>query len=234
MGNLHFTNMAVCKDTMFTKIDKYAFADDTTLQSVQLSEKLLVIEWCAFDGCTKLKYIEIPSSVRYVAHRAFHNCINLIQITFPEQFDVIQGSSLFGCINLRRIIFKNKKSTCITPLFKLHNSIGDGFVSCITNPNLNIHVFNNSDIFLDTEFIKFDRFFYFEIGRAKFVMKMRRTDSYFGHISVDICKTVQTMLELADARLIKNILPIEIIYIIVNHVFNVYISNIKTFPNFKI
>lgn len=222
--------MAAWNNATLTKIDKYAFADDTKLQSIQLPPKLLVIEWSAFDGCTNLKSIEIPSSVRYVAHRAFHNCINLTQITFPEQFDVIQGSSLFGCINLRRIIFKNKKSKCITPLFKLHNSIGDGLVSCITNPNLKIHVFNNSVIFLDSEFIKFDRFFHFELGQAKFVMKMRRNDSYFGHESVDICKTVNTMLELADARLIKNTLPIEIIYMIINHVFNVYISNIKTFP----
>ena len=66
--------------TEVTIIDKYAFIDCTSLQSVIIPEGLEQIDDFAFEGCTSLQKLFIPKSVTEIGRMAFRGCDHLKSI----------------------------------------------------------------------------------------------------------------------------------------------------------
>jgi hypothetical protein len=67
-----------------TKVERYAFYDRDSLQSVILSEGIVSIGESAFSDCDLLAQIELPQSLREVGNYAFENC----NLTYHEENDM--------------------------------------------------------------------------------------------------------------------------------------------------
>jgi hypothetical protein len=79
-------------------IDNYAFAS-TPIRSIKLSNDLLYIGECAFEGCYNLESIELPSSLETIEYGAFYNS-NLRHITIPKSTTSIGESAFSDCYQL--------------------------------------------------------------------------------------------------------------------------------------
>lgn len=63
-------------------VDDYAFADNTNIQSVILSEGIQSLGESSFAECTALKTVTVPASVTQISAYAFESCSSLTDITF--------------------------------------------------------------------------------------------------------------------------------------------------------
>ena len=68
-----------------TVIEKYAFKDCTSLQSIIIPEGLEQIDDFAFEGCTSLQKVFIPRSVTTIGRLAFHGCVSLMAIDVDQE-----------------------------------------------------------------------------------------------------------------------------------------------------
>ena len=83
-------------EAIVTKIAPYAFANNTTLQSVILSDTIIDISEYAFANCSELNNVIIGSSVETIGARAFIDCPNLKSITIPNNVKFIDDTA-FSC-----------------------------------------------------------------------------------------------------------------------------------------
>ena len=86
-----------------TSIGDYAFANCTSLTSIEIPEGVTSIGICAFGGCTSLTSIEIPDSVINIKNYAFYFCASLENIEIPENVNSIGASAFEGCTSLTNI-----------------------------------------------------------------------------------------------------------------------------------
>ena len=79
-------------------LGKYVFYDCSKLTNVILKEGLLTIEDRCFEGCSSLKTITIPSSVNIMDGLPFRWCQNLTEIVINKPVDKISGAPWGGTI----------------------------------------------------------------------------------------------------------------------------------------
>ncbi|MBR4029014.1 MAG: leucine-rich repeat domain-containing protein [Alistipes sp.] len=126
-------------------IGKSAFEGCTSLSSIALPERLLLIESnmfknCgalasiiipdgvasigegAFEGCTTLSSIALPESLSMVGAYVFKNCGVLTSITFPSGVNLIRESAFENCISLSIIALPERLDSIRANTFK--NCIG--------------------------------------------------------------------------------------------------------------
>ncbi len=92
----------VMPDTV-TTIERNAFYQATTLESVTFSNSLEYLGQYAFGECTALKSIELPSSVQTIESRAFTNCSNLKTVEVSEGVTSIGEHAFASCYSLQTI-----------------------------------------------------------------------------------------------------------------------------------
>lgn len=107
-------------------INRGAFANNTTLQSVAISNGVKGTLALTFDGCSNLTSVTLPNSIATIGEGAFRNCVSLQNITIPENITSISQNAFYGCDTLTDI------------------SILDGVTSITTN------AFATSGVTLDT------------------------------------------------------------------------------------
>ena len=87
-----------------TSIGEGAFAENTTLQSIELPEGLREIGYNAFGGCTALTSVTIPDSVTKVGPGAFKGCSALTLADLGAGISS-WGSGVFNdCTSLSKVI----------------------------------------------------------------------------------------------------------------------------------
>ena len=86
------------------KIGNLAFAGCQSLEIIELSDKLQVIEKRAFEHCCNLKYIIIPEGVKKIAERTFFRCKSLESIILPSSLEVIEKEAFAFCTGLKKVI----------------------------------------------------------------------------------------------------------------------------------
>ena len=89
------------------RLEDWAFANITNLQSIDIPNSVTSIGKSAFENCTELQSIDIPNSVTSIGDRIFANCTNLASIDIPNSVTVINSSMFSGCRNLTSIAIDN-------------------------------------------------------------------------------------------------------------------------------
>lgn len=103
-----------------TSIGFHAFADNHTLQTVELPQDLAIIEDCAFHNCVNLRHIDLPAGMQriggsaYGAGGAFTGCVNLEEIVLPDGLEYIFSETFQHCGHLKTVHLPNKlRRICI-------------------------------------------------------------------------------------------------------------------------
>ena len=86
-----------------TTIGRSAFAQCSTMISIDLPESLTTIEYEAFGRCVNLKSITVPNSVTSIANYAFARCTSLESIVLPNGITSIGGWVFKLCTSLSSI-----------------------------------------------------------------------------------------------------------------------------------
>jgi hypothetical protein len=112
-----------------TTVSEFCFAGSDNLESITMSNNIVLIERYAFDMCTSLEKInydgtinKLPDTLRIIGEGAFSNCEKLTNVKLPESLIVIGDSAFNRCYAL-------------TSMFIPHAivDIGSGFMSYCTN-----------------------------------------------------------------------------------------------------
>lgn len=78
-----------------TGIGKFAFAECTNLESIQIPDSVTEIGLAAFEH-TGLKHAIIPSSVATIKQRTFSGCNNLETVYIPSSVETLEGKEIVG------------------------------------------------------------------------------------------------------------------------------------------
>lgn len=87
------------------KVRSYAFYGCKSLKNVQFSDGLLEIGDYAFARCEGLKEVIIPNTVTSSGRGAFSNCTNLQKVVLSQNEDNINIKAFYNCKNLTTITF---------------------------------------------------------------------------------------------------------------------------------
>ena len=98
----NLTNYFVKKNAI--EICKEAFKFNT-LESIVISESVVIIGELAFANCDNLQYIHLPNTLENIKDRAFVGCTNLRRIYLPLSLKVIGKNPFEGC---KSITFINR------------------------------------------------------------------------------------------------------------------------------
>ena len=77
------------------EIDPYAFANNNSLQTINLPNSLEVIENNAFEGCSSLSSIALPKSIQTIGDGAFKFCSSLKHLEIPSNLESSAKKSLY-------------------------------------------------------------------------------------------------------------------------------------------
>ena len=90
-----------------TKIEKYAFSQNTSLESVVFPNTLTSIGLWAFYGC-RIQNLYLPNSLTNISNSSFNNCGSLNIIHWSENLKTIEGSAFYRCAKLTTLPNKDK------------------------------------------------------------------------------------------------------------------------------
>ena len=132
------TNFAVPDGV--TSILYGAFADCTSLTSIEIPESVTFIGEAAFYDCTSLTSIEIPMSVTSISDTMFYNCSSLTSIEIPASVASIGRGAFSFCTSLTSI----KIPASVTMIYEEAFSRCRALTTVIFAEGSQIHYFSNS------------------------------------------------------------------------------------------
>lgn len=80
-----------------------AFANCESVETINMSYNVVMIEKYAFDGCKNLKEVYFPKNLNRIEYGAFVRCESLREITIPNKIKKIEWRTFEGCKNLEII-----------------------------------------------------------------------------------------------------------------------------------
>lgn len=80
-----------------------AFANCTSLENITLSSKTQIIGSAAFKNCYALSKIDLPAALININGEAFQNCKKLQSIVIPSGVTEIRGNTFDGCSKLETV-----------------------------------------------------------------------------------------------------------------------------------
>ena len=86
-----------------TEMGELAFADCSSLTTVQLGEKIEVIGEYAFLRCAQLDKITVPATVKSIEASAFSDCVSLGTVNLNEGLEYIGDCAFSGCASLKEL-----------------------------------------------------------------------------------------------------------------------------------
>lgn len=86
-----------------TTIEKEAFCNCVSLESLTLPSTVTTIKEKAFFDCASVKAFDIPSRVTTIGKSAFRACINITSITVPQSVTSISDEVFLGCMSLKTV-----------------------------------------------------------------------------------------------------------------------------------
>lgn len=94
-----------------TKIEEYAFAQLTGLQSVSVPNHVSDIGASAFYYCSQLSTINLPTELSAIKAATFAGCRKLTSIVFPDNIETIGSNAFLSCGLNGEITFPEKLSS---------------------------------------------------------------------------------------------------------------------------
>ena len=87
-----------------------AFADQTAITSVSMSNNVIEIRENAFAGCVNLASVNLPKNLKTCGGGAFSNCDNIKAITIPASLSVIPSGMFGDCDRLSAVTIEDSSS----------------------------------------------------------------------------------------------------------------------------
>lgn len=78
-------------------IGNFCFAENKTMESIELPSGLKHVGLAAFQKCTALKSIRLPDSVLTIDIDAFEGCTGLERVEMPRALECIESGTFSGC-----------------------------------------------------------------------------------------------------------------------------------------
>ena len=125
-----------------TAIGEGAFANCTTLRTINIPSSVTTIGRSAFRNCSNLKSIDIPNSVTSIKGHTFENCSGLRNITISNSVTSIESYTFYGCSSLQTITIPNSVTSIGYNVF-----YGCSSLQSIIIPNSVASIGNN--VFID-------------------------------------------------------------------------------------
>ena len=88
-----------------------AFAYNTAIEEITVSEGIEYVDSCAFWNCFNLKKVILPDSVTGIGEMTFGNCKELTDISIPNGVDTLKYAVFYGCINLESVYLSDTIKT---------------------------------------------------------------------------------------------------------------------------
>lgn len=141
------TNLtAVTLSDGLVEIGNYAFSGCKNLASVTLPESLTTLGYSAFGSCKSLKAVKIPSGVTAIPSRCFSECSSLESVTIPKGVTAIGGTAFYNCCNLESIIIPSSVNSIGISAFSECKALKDIYCQAVNVPETHSSAFNNSPI----------------------------------------------------------------------------------------
>lgn len=93
-----------------TSIGTAAFSNLSYLETVSMSDAVLIIGNSAFSECYSLKRVSLSSELQTIGDNAFCGCLMLENVTLPEKITKIGNYAFAGCSKIDSIRFSEKLS----------------------------------------------------------------------------------------------------------------------------
>lgn len=117
------TNLtAVTLSDGLVEIGNYAFSGCKNLASVTLPESLTTLGYSAFGSCKSLKAVKIPSGVTAIPSRCFSECSSLESVTIPKGVTAIGGTAFYNC-NLKALTLPESLEKIESSAFNSNRSL---------------------------------------------------------------------------------------------------------------
>lgn len=97
-------------------IDDYAFAGNSSLESVSMSDAVYCVRTSAFENCTKLRQIRLSDNIDCLENHLFRGCSRLTAVNLPRNLRFIENGQPFENTDVR---FTNVPSD----LFRIDNGM---------------------------------------------------------------------------------------------------------------
>ena len=117
-----------------TSIGEYAFANCSSLTSVEIPNSVTSIGYLAFTSCSSLTSVEIPNSVTSIGDAAFESCSSLTSVVIGNGVTSIGNSAFAYCSSLTSVEIPNSVTSIGNSAFASCSSltsvvIGNGVTS---------------------------------------------------------------------------------------------------------
>lgn len=86
-----------------TRIGRYAFYLNDSVEKVTLPDTVTVIGEGAFSRCAALNYIVFSNAITTIGEKAFYNCDRLVSVTLPDKLTEIGAHAFSGSSGLRMV-----------------------------------------------------------------------------------------------------------------------------------
>ena len=83
-----------------TSIGSMAFANNTSLTTIELPSGITTIGSYAFNECKSLALTSLPSGLTTIESRAFYNCTSLALTSLPSELTTIKSAAFYNCTSL--------------------------------------------------------------------------------------------------------------------------------------
>ena len=93
-------------------IGKSAFGECTSLESINIPNKVTSIGEAAFKECSALESINIPDKIETIRGKTFYNCKNLQSVTMGSGIKKVQLAAFGKCENLQNVYISDLKAFC--------------------------------------------------------------------------------------------------------------------------
>ena len=152
---ISFSELSKCK-----KISTYSFIS-TTIEIIDITSQVTLIENNAFQGCQNLSLVEFrgDSLLNTIGDSAFEGCVSLMSIEIPSSCGTIKSRAFFGCSSLSYV---TNNATSIS---------SSAFENCVSLTNF---TFSSTILSLDAGIFKGCcklSMFYIDTGNSHFKTK---------------------------------------------------------------
>lgn len=86
-----------------TRIDDYAFDQDTDIVSVKMPDSITEIGESAFSGCSSLTTVALSENLESIGSGAFINCGKLTGISLPNTLTRLGNGAFANCTSIKQI-----------------------------------------------------------------------------------------------------------------------------------
>ena len=100
-----------------TKIGKFAFADNSTLESITIPNTIIIIDFGAFSDNFRLETVNfaLDSSLEFIGNEAFMYCLSLKDITIPSSVAVLGDYVFYNDYRLETVTFEAGSVLTVIP-----------------------------------------------------------------------------------------------------------------------